>query len=1274
MPFVHDLSRFFSGTVRERGREYFHRRAVAIHRGDAWRVQADVAGGRTYRVELRRDRTHQTITAWCDCPFVERDERPCKHIWATLLAADARHLLLGEGSRPVGGLAMDQVKLDRRAGIIAPDDRDEAGVDARAGVAGITGGAGASRALDEDDDHDPDGDEDEDEDQEDDDEARSADRDPFDAFDKDQGDWEDEDDDLDEELDQADEDELSEAAQGDGDRGPGGGTQAYWSGRQQGRPGTSPAGGPGSDPDSEADPLSSSPGVSTTTTSSTHPAHVPRVAQFPRRDRNLERATPSTTAKRPEWQRRLASFLPPNQSPQVVRAPRAQPREIVYLVDISRSAYHGSLTLEIGWRDRKTGGEWGRYRTKAYVGAELMGATTEADERVIGVLTGHNAMAAMNPSYAHVPPVLTNHVSLAAPLVDLILPDLCAGGRCRLRRRTGDDDLTPLEWDAGDPWELWLELRVDEERDVCVLDGSLRRGDERMHWNDALLLLHGHLVTGTHVARFDDRGGIRWIALFATEGSFTVPRGDVESLLAEISTRPGSPHLDVDERLGVQIVRGAPKRRLAVRSSIDARSSGLQGDVTFEYGGIEVPWDASADRLFMTAERRVVQRNRDAEQTALRELTDVGFRPIDLYDEHRTAWELRPSRLPAAVRMLTTQGWRVEAEGRPYRAATATRARVSSGIDWFDLEGTVEFGDVSVSIAAVMEALARGRTVVTLGDGSHGVLPEDWLARQGHWAALGERHGDQVRFTLGQVGVLDALLAAASVSSVEVDAQFTQAREALREFAGVTPADPPTAFQGELRAYQRDGLGWIRFLEQFGFGGCLADDMGLGKTIQVLAALADRRASGVVTRPSLVIVPRSLVFNWQREAARFVPTLRLLDHTGTARLRDGEGFAAAFDEVDLVITTYGTLRRDAAHLAEIEFDYVILDEAHAIKNTDSQTTKAVRVLRGRHRLALTGTPVQNHLGELWSLFEFLNPGMLGRSSAFARVMSVSGSEGATRQEIGRMLRPFVLRRTKADVARDLPPRVEDTIVCRLDGGERQFYDELRAHYRQSLGSRIERDGWAKSKMHVLEALLRLRQAACHPGLVDRTKQHESSAKLDVLLSQLREVHEEGHKAIVFSQFVRLLDIVRASLDKEGITYAYLDGGTRDREAQVTRFQTDPDCKLFLVSLKAGGLGLNLTAAEYVFLLDPWWNPAIEAQAIDRAHRIGQTQQVFAYRLIAEDTIEEKVIALQARKRELADAILGDSVTDETPATDIVSGDSSGGLTKLTREDLELLLS
>ncbi|MDB5296023.1 MAG: Superfamily helicase, family, partial [Phycisphaerales bacterium] len=455
------------------------------------------------------------------------------------------------------------------------------------------------------------------------------------------------------------------------------------------------------------------------------------------------------------------------------------------------------------------------------------------------------------------------------------------------------------------------------------------------------------------------------------------------------------------------------------------------------------------------------------------------------------------------------------------------------------------------------------------------------------------------------------------------------------------------------------------------------------KTVQVLALLEARRrereaaatandaapagengngsANGLAGRrppagPSLVVAPRSLVFNWKAEAAKFSPGIRVLDHTAVDRVRSADHF----EDYDLIVTTYGTLRRDMSYFKDVRFDYAILDEAQAIKNAASESAKAARLVRADHRLALSGTPVQNHLGELWSLFDFLNPGMMGSVGVFRDLSADAASRDATARELlSRSLRPFVLRRTKEQVAQDLPAKMEQTIICELERDQRKLYDELRDHYRTSLLDRVAKEGMNKAKIMVLEALLRLRQAACHPGLIDPKRAREPSAKLEALMDHIAEVVAEGRKVLVFSQFTSLLAIVKLRVEALNMTYEYLDGRTKDRQARVNRFQTDPDCKLFLISLKAGGVGLNLTAAEYVFLLDPWWNPAVEAQAIDRAHRIGQTRRVFAYRLIAKDTVEEKVIQLQQSKRELADAIIN---ADNS----LIRG--------LSRDDLEMLLS
>jgi SNF2 family DNA or RNA helicase len=695
--------------------------------------------------------------------------------------------------------------------------------------------------------------------------------------------------------------------------------------------------------------------------------------------------------------------------------------------------------------------------------------------------------------------------------------------------------------------------------------------------------------------------------------------------------------------------------RLRVRSPgpADRAPTGLPAELSFDYARVEVPLGETRRNVLDAGSRRLIVRDPEAERAAADALVGLGVKVGVDPHEGRPVFHIPSRRWLPVVEGVLGAGWRLDADGAHYRMPARTTLEVRSGIDWFDLDGMVDFGGQVAALPALLAALAHGHSAVRLDDGSVGVLPAEWRTRHAALAALAGRHDGVLRFTRSQAAWLDVLLALQP--EVRVDEAFARARDRLREFERITPVDPPGAFRGVLRDYQREGLGWLEFLERLGFGGCLADDMGLGKTVQVLAALAGR-TSNEPRLPSLVVMPRTLVFNWKVEASRFAPDLRVVDYTGSGRHRT----AIDQDEADLVITTYGTLRRDAARLAKVQFDYVILDEAHAIKNAATASAKATRLLQARHRLALTGTPVQNSLADLWSLFEFLNPGMLGTASEFAKdgVFGRNPDE-ESRRLLAAAVRPFVLRRTKAAVARELPARSEQTIYCDLDSDQRRAYDELRDHYRRSLLARVTDDTLGRAKIQVLEALLRLRQAACHPGLLDKAKAGEPSAKLEVLVSHLSEVVAEGHKVLVFSQFTSLLRIVRDRLDREGIVYEYLDGRTRDRQARVDRFQGDAACPVFLISLKAGGLGLNLTAAEYVFLLDPWWNPAIEAQAIDRSHRIGQTRAVFAYRLITRGTVEEKVLELQETKRGLATAI--------------IEADANL-LQTLTREDLERLLS
>lgn len=950
-------------------------------------------------------------------------------------------------------------------------------------------------------------------------------------------------------------------------------------------------------------------------------------------------------------------------------------RELLYVIDVPATMTGNGLILEVNYRDRKKDGEWGKPKSQRLQRQVIPALPEQADREIITLLAGakeqfgNSYFYNSDSQYDHIPSTFR----ITGYLEQVLIPQICRTGRTRLRLQNNGEDWAAIAWDDGPPWEFWVDVRHNEKAGEYALTGVLRRNDDEMELSRPVMLLSsGFFFTREFAARLAHRDAFDWILFFRKQGWLNVPGAQADELLAEILKASSLPHLSLPAEMQYQEVTIAPRPCLTIKAP-PQRGFGtekLRGILSFDYGGKMV---ASADQnrgVFDPKERQLLLRDQVSEQAAAQQLQGLGWRykRPDYYDRE-ARWELLPSKLPRIVRDLLLSGWHVEAEGKVYRQPGEIKMQVSSGIDWFELHGAVDFGGVVAKLPELLAALRRGETMVKLGDGTFGLLPEEWLNKYGLLAGLGETHEDHLRFKRTQVGVLDALLA--TQPQATFDEAFGHAREALKNFDGVRLAEPPQGFQGTLRPYQKEGLGWLHFLRQFDFGGCLADDMGLGKTVQVLALLEERRQlrrrsqsaaavksadSTAVLAPSLVVVPKSLVFNWRQEAARFAPEMRVLDHTGQQRQKAGEHF----DEYDLILTTYGTLRRDAVDFKDLEFDYLILDEAQAIKNADTASAKAARLLRGKHRLALSGTPIENHLGELWSLFEFLNPGMLGSASVFKLAgIGARDPDEETRKLLAQSLRPFILRRTKSQVAKDLPEKLEQTIFCELEPKQRKLYDELRDHYRTSLLDRIAREGMQKAKIQVLEALLRLRQVACHPGLIDKKHAKEDSAKLDMLLPQLVELFEEGHKVLVFSQFTSFLSLLREQLDKEGVAYEYLDGKTRDRQARVERFQDDPDCKLFLISLKAGGLGLNLTAAEYVYLLDPWWNPAVEAQAIDRAHRIGQKRQVFAYRLIAKDTVEEKVLQLQETKRDLADAI--------------INADNSL-IRNLGKEDLELLLS
>jgi len=949
------------------------------------------------------------------------------------------------------------------------------------------------------------------------------------------------------------------------------------------------------------------------------------------------------------WRDRLARLAAEGRRAAGGVAPPS-PDVLCYGIEVESSRRIGELLLGVYARRRLRDGRLGVPAPRRPLPRDAAVATS-GEARALELLL-HLVERSSGPTFG------VSLVRVPAALQDPLLPLLAETGRLGVAARTPAGSLE-LAWLAPDPGAPFaLRLALERARGGYELRSRFERPGERLPADAVrLALASGFLVREGLLSRFGGAHHLGW--LIESRGGLQVRALEVDDFVADLVATPGCPPVELPPELGFHEEGASPVPRLRFERLPEAGSGVLRARLEFVYGAASVAASDPAPRVLEREARVVHARDAAAEQAALAHLAALGFARAAPRGGPRSQGfdlTLAPRAFEPAVAELLDKGFEVEAAGARLRRAGRSWASVTSGIDFFDVAGGIDFGGEAAPFPELLAAAREGRRFVRLGDGSHGLLPRAWLARSGALAGLADAGGDALRFRTSQAALLDVWLE--GQQQVEVDRAFAALRARLARFAGIEPCAEPAGFHGRLRGYQREGLGWLEFLREFGLGGCLADDMGLGKTVQVLALLLARKQAQQEPRPSLVVAPRSVVHNWRDEAGRFTPTLRVLDYTGAERTALREQIPAH----DLVLTTYGTLRRDVETLAGIRFEHVVLDEAQAIKNAGSRTARAARALRSEHRLALTGTPVENHLGELGSLFEFLNPGMLGRSSALRALASPSALGNGGREALdalARALRPFLLRRVKAQVLAELPEKTEQVIACELGARQRRLYDQLREHYRASLNARIAKNGLARSRIHVLEALLRLRQAACHPALVSPRHAEVPAAKLEALWAQLEEVVAASHKALVFSQFTELLGIVRAGLDTRGIDYAYLDGKTRDRKRQVARFQEDAECPLFLISLKAGGLGLNLTAAEYVFLLDPWWNPAVEAQAIDRAHRIGQQRPVFAYRLIARDTVEEKILELQARKRELVEAVIGED---------------TGGLASLTAEDLERLLA
>ena len=590
-------------------------------------------------------------------------------------------------------------------------------------------------------------------------------------------------------------------------------------------------------------------------------------------------------------------------------------------------------------------------------------------------------------------------------------------------------------------------------------------------------------------------------------------------------------------------------------------------------------------------------------------------------------------------------------------ARPSTHIHVSSGLDWFDAKVEIDFAGQRVGINDIKKAIGNKQSFVQLGDGSLGILPEEWLKRYSLLFKVGEGKNNQLRLSKYHMSVIDELYE--NRNETELSFNLDEKFERLREFKSIPEIPAPEDVAPILRPYQTSGFQWLSYLNDVGWGGILADDMGLGKTVQALSMLHHYKTVNGSLQ-TLVVCPTTLIYNWANEIKKFTPSLSHHIHHGSIRTRDTD----ELKKYDVIITTYGTLRSDIQVLLNIFFDYVVLDESQAIKNPASKVTKAACLLTAKNRVCMSGTPLQNNTFDIFAQMNFLNPGLLGSMEFFRNEFATpidKFGEPEQKEHLRKLLYPFILRRTKEQVAKDLPEKTETILFCEMETEQRKIYDAYRNSYRDKILGTIDEQGIDKSQLTILQGLMKLRQICDSPAILNEEEKYPNhSIKLDELAREISE-NIGDHKALVFSQFLGMLALIKGKLKEAGIPFEYFDGSTTTMERQraIENFQGNDECRVFLISLKAGGVGLNLTAADYVYIVDPWWNPAVEQQAIDRTHRIGQTKNIFAYRMICIDTIEDKILQLQERKRILAKELISDD---------------TGFVKNLTKADVEYLFS
>ncbi len=948
---------------------------------------------------------------------------------------------------------------------------------------------------------------------------------------------------------------------------------------------------------------------------------------------------------------------------------------LLYILKLDRRVAVPVLRVELLIARRLKTGGYGK--TQAFRDSSMMRYLTDADRRIVHWLSAPEI---------HTGSGSTLHGTEGARL----LQDILATGNCHWQ----DKDSLPLT--LGEPRLAHLEWVMDSDGTQCLQS----RGESI----DTLLPLAPpwYLDLIQHQCGPAQTGLPDAVAAVLLSSPVLAPQqaAMARAAMAQDTTAHALPLPRSFGRTLTKRIRPIPRLRLFARTlpvhlkyrkNVGAAEMDVAlARLSFDYDGEVIGLTDQRDAITRIDGEQLLRIPRDTrvEAHALQTLSTWRFAPFadsvlfnvpqDLIEDFSVSEDTdRDTALLAfslkAVPLLRQQGWRIEIDtDYPFRVMDESQEWYAAvddvpGNDWFGLELGVLIDGQRVSLLPMLLNLIRqfpqqmdlselrnappGHVVFARMDNG-ALLPMPVERLIPILETLTELYdttiGADERLRLPNVQAAQLTALESSLGQQLTWAGGERLRELgrkLGDFQGVSAATPPTGLQTSLRAYQQHGLNWLQFLREYQLGGLLADDMGLGKTVQTLAHLLLEKESGRMDRPCLVIAPTSLMVNWRMEAQRFAPSLRVLVLQGTERKQHFEDMAAH----DVVLTTYPLLPRDQEILLAQEYHLLILDEAQVIKNPKAKAAQIVRKLRARHRLCLTGTPMENHLGELWSLLHFLMPGLLGDERRFRTLFRTPiekhGNE-ERRASLTRRIAPFLLRRTKQEVAKELPPKTEILRSVEFGSAQRDLYESLRLSMHSRIQEEISTKGMARSHIIILDALLKLRQVCCDPRLVklDSARRVKSSAKLELLMEMLPELLEEGRRVLLFSQFTSMLALIETELDKLKLPYVKLTGDTRDRATPVQRFQSG-EVPLFLISLKAGGTGLNLTAADTVIHYDPWWNPAVETQATDRAHRLGQDKPVFVYKLLTAGTVEEKIQAMQTRKQALADSLF--SATEQT---------------------------